>query len=259
MAQMCQRNNRSLQHDAKIKRGTQVKLDIAYLGKSVLAYTKPTASYVNEILRALKLQPDCMTLDLGCGSGEYLHLMRQRGLQIVGVEIDREEINAVASLTRSSLPLIVADGHRLPLKNETFDFIFCKDVLEHVKEPEQVLKESRRVAKVGCKGFFVMSNGYSLNDFLLRVYGKIFRWKSPHIQFFSLKQWEYQLLKGYQVDEIYNIRGVDLFKTFKKIGSFIDFILSFFASSLEKILPLNMNTRGWAFLVHATNSLEVSN
>jgi hypothetical protein len=42
---------------------------------------------------------------------------------------------------------LVADGHHLPLKNETFDAVWIQAVLEHVLEPQVVVDEIHRVLK----------------------------------------------------------------------------------------------------------------
>jgi SAM-dependent methyltransferase len=42
-----------------------------------------------------------------------------------------------------------ADGEALPFKNKEFDYAICCQVLEHVENPEQFLKEQFRVAKMG--------------------------------------------------------------------------------------------------------------
>ncbi len=42
---------------------------------------------------------------------------------------------------------IIADIHEIPLKNDSFDCIFCTGTLEHVECPEKVIEEIRRVTK----------------------------------------------------------------------------------------------------------------
>jgi hypothetical protein len=44
---------------------------------------------------------------------------------------------------------VVADGRELPFKNNVFSTIFIESVLEHVDEPEKVIKESYRVLRKG--------------------------------------------------------------------------------------------------------------
>lgn len=44
---------------------------------------------------------------------------------------------------------VVADGAKLPFKSESFDLVIIEMVLEHVKNPSQIVKEAYRVVKKG--------------------------------------------------------------------------------------------------------------
>jgi SAM-dependent methyltransferase len=44
---------------------------------------------------------------------------------------------------------IVADLHDLPVEDESFDFVLCTEVLEHVADPARVLSELHRVLRPG--------------------------------------------------------------------------------------------------------------
>lgn len=44
---------------------------------------------------------------------------------------------------------IIADAHRLPFVNESFELVICRFVLEHVCNPQKVVSEIHRVLKQG--------------------------------------------------------------------------------------------------------------
>jgi len=76
-------------------------------------------------------------LDVGCGSM----------LDRVGFSPGDEYLGV--DITKSKYTIALADVHKLPFKNESFDSCICNAVLEHVKEPEIVLSECNRVLKQG--------------------------------------------------------------------------------------------------------------
>jgi ubiquinone/menaquinone biosynthesis C-methylase UbiE len=50
---------------------------------------------------------------------------------------------------QSSATSVVGDAQRLPFAEDSFDTVFCSQVLEHVPEPWLALAEFRRVLKPG--------------------------------------------------------------------------------------------------------------
>ncbi len=56
-----------------------------------------------------------------------------------------------ANLDASTEPDYLCDIHKLPIESNTFDGVVLAEVLEHVSDPKQVLKEAYRVMKTGGK------------------------------------------------------------------------------------------------------------
>jgi|SRR3989344_4991376 len=46
-------------------------------------------------------------------------------------------------------PFIVSDCYKLPFKDNSFDYIICSHLLEHLDDPEKFIKELTRVGKAG--------------------------------------------------------------------------------------------------------------
>lgn len=83
-------------------------------------------------------------LDLGCGLGSSYDLFRRLMpcAHWVGVDIP----DSVEALARSrDLDVVYFDGVNIPLGTETVDFIYSSQVFEHVRHPEPLLREMRRV------------------------------------------------------------------------------------------------------------------
>jgi len=54
----------------------------------------------------------------------------------------------------------VCDAKNIPVKNESFDYVICTQVLEHIKEPHLVIKEMYRILKKGGKVFLTTHGNF---------------------------------------------------------------------------------------------------
>ena len=91
-------------------------------------------------------------LDVGCAEGVVtLSVARIKsfcvGLDFVKVSLMRLRRTATRKMC-SNVDVILSDAHYLPIRNKSFDIVFCSEVLEHVLKPEEVLNELKRVANL---------------------------------------------------------------------------------------------------------------
>src|SRR6185295_11388109 len=86
-------------------------------------------------------------MDLGCGAGDSVDLFRsvEPGVDWVGVDI--EESAEVAGRTRGDAEFVTFDGRRLPFDDASFELVYCKQVLEHVEHPRDLIAEAARVLR----------------------------------------------------------------------------------------------------------------
>lgn len=101
------------------------------------------------------IKPNFTILDVGCGPGTItadLATLVPQG-KVIGVDFSESVINQArenaASRRISNVEFQQMDANELPFEENTFDVVFCHQVLQHVGSPVSVLTEMRRVAKPG--------------------------------------------------------------------------------------------------------------
>lgn len=88
--------------------------------------------------------PTDLVLDVG--SGQEPH---PRANVLVDRFADDHSERAVGARLVFDRTAIIADAQRLPFPDDSFDFVICKHLLEHVAEPETLFSELTRVARRG--------------------------------------------------------------------------------------------------------------
>ena len=88
-------------------------------------------------------------LDIGCGVGAFVRRLREFSPEVYGTDIDRD---SVLRGTEEGLPnLGLAVGEHMPFKDGTFDVILLHEVLEHVSNDVDTLREAKRLLAPGGK------------------------------------------------------------------------------------------------------------
>lgn len=111
----------------------------------------------------LKLCSGDVVLDAGCGTGRHLRgLAGIPGVRYFGIDTKQEDLDkAAASLAEipgvdaGNCQIKKADIRHLPFADDFFDCVICSEVLEHIPEHEQAIKELVRVLK--STGLLVIS------------------------------------------------------------------------------------------------------
>lgn len=114
-----------------------------------------------------ELQKNKKILDVGCNTGKHTILFCKGENEVSGVDL----INVVKK-EYGNFKFVLANAARLPFENESFDLIVNFDVLEHIEEDADFLKEALRVLKSGGEILMMTPNRLRLSHRLRELTGK---------------------------------------------------------------------------------------
>jgi ubiquinone/menaquinone biosynthesis C-methylase UbiE len=97
------------------------------------------------------LQPGMSLLDVGCGPGTITVDLAARVApgRVIAVELTDAALDLARAEARtrnqSNIEFVTSDVHALDFPDDTFDVVHAHQVLQHVADPVQALRELRRV------------------------------------------------------------------------------------------------------------------
>ena len=92
-------------------------------------------------------------LDIGCGAGFLANRMATLGHEVQGLDYSFNSLRT-AQTRNTSAQYHRGDALKLPFQNASFDVVCTMDFLEHVENPQAVIREASRVLKPGGLFFF---------------------------------------------------------------------------------------------------------
>lgn len=132
-------------------------------------------------------------LDIGCFSGELLELLKEKGADVYGLELQEEGVKIA---NRKLLGRIFkADIFSNNFPQMKFDIVILTGVIEHVVNPVKLL---RRSAEVLNPGGILMLQTPDSTSFLSRILGRYWPPCAPveHIHLFSKRSLEEALCEA---------------------------------------------------------------
>lgn len=155
--------------------------DARSAGRGFRRHTKFLAGFE----RLLQAKPQAIRLlDVGCSSGAFLGSAVKLGFKAEGVE---PAPMACATAQASGLKVFNGLLHEAQFANASFDAISLLEVIEHLKEPLQVLKESARLLRPG--GVMLVGTG-NADSWTAKAFGSHWDYlrierHGGHISFFN--------------------------------------------------------------------------
>lgn len=114
-----------------------------------------TAEECQRFCTWLGIRAEHRVLEVACGSGGVAtRIAEMTGAEVVGVDINAFAVRAAqrraAPRVRVPPEFLLADADRaLPFPDQSFDFVFCNDSINHFRDRLQVLRDWRRLLRAG--------------------------------------------------------------------------------------------------------------
>jgi len=129
----------------------------------------------HRFLELLEEKKNTRILDIGCGAGDLLLMLKERGFQNAeGLDYSRK---AKTFAEKRGLVITLCDIEKgQPSLKRKFDVIILGDILEHTFEPEFFLKKTKNLLKEnGWLLISVPNAGWYLNGILLTLFPQFLR------------------------------------------------------------------------------------
>ncbi|MBC8333421.1 MAG: class I SAM-dependent methyltransferase [Anaerolineales bacterium] len=148
------------------------------------------------ILEAAGVRVTGRVLENGCGVGMYVEKLCIQGGQVIGLEYDFER----AVEAREKSPHITnSAGEHLPFPEGAFDLILSHEVIEHVQDDLQAIREMVRVLRPGGRlVLFCPNRGYPFETHGIYWRGKYKFGNTPLVNWLPRK-WRDQLAHHVEV------------------------------------------------------------
>ncbi len=118
-------------------------------------------------------------LDVGCGGGLLAEEFARLGCQVTGIDPSEASLETARKHARQSdlnIAYQAGRGEQLPFATASFDLVVCCDVLEHVNDVSQVIKEIARVLALSGLFFYDTINRTVLSWLAVVKIAQEWRW-----------------------------------------------------------------------------------
>jgi SAM-dependent methyltransferase len=95
-------------------------------------------------------------LDIGCGRGEFLDLLRERGLEYAGIDPDPDMVGRCRAKGHERVEVADANSYLEKCADDSIGAIFCAQVIEHMPYEELLGFYSLGLRKLQSGGLFIL-------------------------------------------------------------------------------------------------------
>lgn len=149
-------------------------------------------------------------LDLGCGNGELLSLLRQhKNARVQGIELDEEQMHICVENGLTVLQGDIESG-LADYPDRSFDYVILNQIMQEIKKADYVIQESLRLgqkvivgfpnfAHLGARSTLFFSGKTPINEAL-----PYYWFETPNIRFLTIRDFiDYCAKKNIKIEEQY--------------------------------------------------------
>lgn len=119
------------------------------------AESKAKAPWILERMRKHNIFPGAQVLDVGCGAGFLSNELAKMKYDVCAIDVSLESLKVAQRFDQTqTVRYRQADAYQLPFADHSYDVVTALDFLEHVQQPQTVIREVSRVLKPGGLFFY---------------------------------------------------------------------------------------------------------
>jgi SAM-dependent methyltransferase len=191
---------------------SQDKLNIYYNGEYEVQIHQQKkvilkSEKILKLLKGLGLKENSKIFELGSSHGFFLNEVQNNNFKPYGVELSKNACINAKEKFGIEIENNLFDKSSYYEKENYFDVCCMFDVLEHVTDPNPVLKGFKKILKKNGRVVFTVPN---INSTEFKLFGKHWEWLSPpaHLYYYSPNTMKKLLEKyGFEVEIIKTYRG----------------------------------------------------
>lgn len=108
-----------------------------------------------DIVKFIKDENLKTALDVGCGTGRIAISLASEGIRVTAIDISEEILSAARKKAKEfnvtdEITFKIGDAENLKFPQSSFDAIISVEVLQHIKEPQRVIRNFLMIAKSYC-------------------------------------------------------------------------------------------------------------